>query len=145
MGAKFLCRLLLCSLPLHNLRLTSPFGYRLHPIYHTIRLHAGIDLAAHNDTVFTVLDGRVTACRYDAGLGLYLHVDHAGGLQSTYGHLSQWLVLPGDTVRAGDAIAVSGATGTVTGEHLHFAVSCQGRWLDPLQFLLQLFNYSRPP
>ncbi|NHA02545.1 M23 family metallopeptidase [Mucilaginibacter sp. HC2] len=127
--------LLMCSLPLRQIRLTSGFGYRLHPIYHRIKLHAGIDLAAHRDTVFSVLDGVVQSCRYNPTLGLFITIDHGSSLNSIYGHLSQWLVTPGDSVNAGEAIGITGSTGVVTGEHLHFAVNYGSRWLNPLKFL----------
>lgn len=139
-GAKFFSLALLCCLPLRHLRLTSPYGYRLHPIYHSARLHTGIDLAASSDTVFTVLDGVVTDCRYDPGLGLYVRVAHCGSFETVYGHLSQWFALPGDTVHAGEAIALSGATGATTGPHLHFAVQLNKKYIDPLQFLWRMVN-----
>lgn len=135
MGVKLWSILLMCSLPLRQIRLTSPFGYRLHPIYKCMKLHAGIDLAAHRDTVFSILDGVVESCSYSKSLGLFVRIDHGHSLNSLYGHLSQWLVIPGDTVRSGDPIAITGATGIVTGEHLHFAITYAGRWLNPLQFL----------
>lgn len=135
MVAKIWTLFLVCSLPLRQIRLTSGFGYRLHPIYHSIKLHAGIDLAAHRDTVFSILDGVVQNCKYDGGLGLFVTIDHGSSLHSIYGHLSQWLVMPGDTVEAGEPIAITGSTGIVTGEHLHFAVTYRNRWLDPLKFL----------
>lgn len=133
-AAKLFLSLVYC-LPLQHLQLTSGFGYRLHPLYGVVRLHAGIDLAARHDTVFAVMDGAVSACRYDAGLGLFVRVAHAGSLESVYGHLSQWLVMPGDSVRAGEAIGMSGATGAVTGEHLHFAMLFKQHYIDPLRFL----------
>jgi murein DD-endopeptidase MepM/ murein hydrolase activator NlpD len=135
MAVKLWGILLLCSLPLRQIRLTSPYGYRLHPIYKRMKLHAGIDLAAHRDTVFSILDGVVQNCRYSKSLGLFVRIDHGNSLNSLYGHLSQWLVMPGDIVNAGDPIGITGATGIVTGEHLHFAVSYADRWLNPLRFL----------
>ncbi|WP_158223464.1 M23 family metallopeptidase [Mucilaginibacter sp. MD40] len=127
--------MLMCSLPLRQIRLTSGFGYRLHPIYHRLKLHTGIDLAAHRDTVFSILDGVVQSCRYNPKLGLSVTIDHGNSLRSIYGHLSQWLVIPGDTVAAGEPIAVTGSTGAVTGEHLHFALTYENQWLNPLKFL----------
>ena len=135
MAVKLWGILLLCSLPLRQIRLTSSFGYRLHPVYHHIKLHAGIDLAAHRDTVFSILDGVVKSCRYSNTLGLFVRIDHGSSLNSLYGHLSQWLVMPGDTVSAGEPIGISGATGIVSGEHLHFAVTYGKSWLNPLKFL----------
>lgn len=108
MAVRFWGILLMCSLPLRQIRLTSGFGYRLHPIYHRIKLHAGIDLAAHRDTVFSVLDGVVQSCRYNPTLGLFITIDHGSSLNSIYGHLSQWLVTPGDSVNAGEAIGITG-------------------------------------
>ncbi|OKS88806.1 hypothetical protein RG47T_4284 [Mucilaginibacter polytrichastri] len=120
---------------MRQIHLTSSFGYRWHPIYHRIKLHAGIDIAAHRDTVFSILDGVVQSCRYSRTLGLFVRIDHGSSLNSLYGHLSQWLVLPGDTVSAGEPIGITGATGIVTGEHLHFAVTYGNSWLNPLKFL----------
>jgi murein DD-endopeptidase MepM/ murein hydrolase activator NlpD len=139
MAVKLWGMLLLCSLPLRQVRLTSSFGYRIHPVYHRIKLHAGIDLAARHDTVFSILDGVVQTCRYSRTLGLFIRVDHGSTLNSLYGHLSQWLVLPGDTVNAGDPIGVTGATGVVSGEHLHFALTYNNRWLNPWRFLNHIF------
>lgn len=140
MVVKFCSLLLLCSLPLRQIHPTSPFGYRLHPIYKRVKLHAGVDLAAHHDTVFSILDGVVKSCRYSKTLGLFVRIDHGNCLNSLYGHLSQWLVAPGDTVSAGDPIAITGATGLVTGEHLHFAVSYSHLWLNPLRFLFKAMD-----
>jgi murein DD-endopeptidase MepM/ murein hydrolase activator NlpD len=137
-GAKFLALALCCCLPLRHIYLNSGFGYRLHPIDGKVRLHAGIDLFARHDTVFAIMDGTVTACRFDQRLGLYVRVAHAAGWQSTYGHLSQWLVLPGDSVQAGQPLGLSGATGSVTGEHLHFAISFNHQAIDPLVFFRRM-------
>lgn len=138
MAVKFFGLLLLCSLPLRHLRLNSGYGLRLHPISHDWKRHGGIDLYAHHDTVFAVLDGITSRCAFDNRLGLYIKVVHAEGLETTYGHLSQWLVLPGDTVITGESIAVTGATGAATGEHLHFAVKYNNTFIDPLKFLTRM-------
>lgn len=106
-------------------------------------MHAGIDLAAHHDTVFSILDGVVQNCCYSDKLGLFVSVDHGGSLCSIYGHLSQWLVLPGDSITAGEPIGITGSTGAVTGEHLHFAVTYGNDWLNPLKFLYQTIHLNR--
>jgi len=134
-GVKLAIGVLLCALPLKQLQLTSGFGWRVHPLSHRLRLHAGIDLAAHGDTAYAVLDGVVRECRFDPGLGLYVQVTHGGAVEKTYGHLSQWLGLPGDSISAGTPLGITGATGAVTGEHLHFAVKFQRHFIDPLRFL----------
>lgn len=124
-------------LPLRHLSQTSGFGNRVHPLTGKYNFHAGIDLRARRDTVFAVLAGRVKAAGFDRLLGIYIGLNH-GEFQSSYGHLSQLLVLPGETVAAGDAIAISGATGRVTGPHLHFSVQFRHRNIDPLRFLLDI-------
>jgi murein DD-endopeptidase MepM/ murein hydrolase activator NlpD len=145
MAAKLWGILLLCSLPLRQIRLTSSFGYRLHPVYHQIKMHAGIDLAARRDTVFSILNGVVQSCRYSNTLGLFVRIDHGNSLNSLYGHLSQWLVMPGDTVNAGDPIGITGETGIVSGEHLHFAITYGKLWLNPLKFLYHAFYRKAEP
>ncbi|WP_345948994.1 M23 family metallopeptidase [Mucilaginibacter sp. PAMB04274] len=126
------------SLPLDDLQLNSRYGYRVHPLTGKVKFHAGVDLAARSDTVFAVLDGRVTKSGYNHSLGLYVNLDHGGGLESSYGHLSQCWVLEGDTIRVGSPIGLTGATGQVTGEHLHFAIKFYHRFLNPLALMKAL-------
>jgi murein DD-endopeptidase MepM/ murein hydrolase activator NlpD len=128
---------LLWCLPLKNLHLTSGFGYRLHPLTGRYAFHRGVDLRALNDPVYAVLDGIVSGTGYDRSLGIYIRLDH-GDFQSLYGHLSQFFVSPGDTVQAGEVIAFSGATGRVTGPHLHFGIAFHHRNIDPLTFLMNI-------
>lgn len=128
------------ALPLHHLVLTSGYGYRVHPVTGQFSFHSGIDLRARHDTVFAVCEGVVKSCGYDKLLGVYILLGHSA-FESSYGHLSQLFVLPGDTVNAGDPIALTGATGRVTGEHLHFSIKYWQRPLDPLKFLLAIANY----
>lgn len=128
------------SLPLRRLRLTSSFGYRIHPIIGGLKHHNGIDLYARSDTVFSVLGGIVTKVANNPVTGNYVMICHTCGLQTIYGHLSAIGVLPGDSVCAGQPIAITGATGRVTGEHLHFAVRYKDHWLPPLQFLAGLLR-----
>jgi murein DD-endopeptidase MepM/ murein hydrolase activator NlpD len=129
---------ILC-LPLRHLSLSSPFGYRLHPVTGKYAFHAGIDLRARSDTVFAVLPGKVTATSYDRYLGIFIRIDHQE-FQSTSGHLSQIFVMPGDSVSAGEPIAITGSTGRVTGEHLHFSIQFNHRYINPLKFLLAIEN-----
>jgi murein DD-endopeptidase MepM/ murein hydrolase activator NlpD len=130
-------------LPLRHLRSTSGFGWRVHPITGKFQFHKGIDLAARHDTVFCILDGIVTTIGYNSYTGNYIIITHPGDVQSIYGHLSEIAVLPVEQVMAGQAIGITGATGRVTGEHLHFSIKYQGRELSPLAFLDGLF--ARPP
>jgi murein DD-endopeptidase MepM/ murein hydrolase activator NlpD len=129
----------ICCLPLRHIELTSPFGYRIHPITGKYTFHAGIDLRAHDDTVFAVLAGKVEAAGYNPLLGIYIRLAH-GDFESTYGHLSQLFVMPGDSVAPGGILGISGATGRVTGGHLHFSVQYHHAYINPLKFLLAIEN-----
>lgn len=122
------------ALPLRVLVLTSVFGYRTHPVTGKYAFHSGIDLRANYDTVYTITPGQISI-GYRALLGIYVTVSD-GCLICTYGHLSQ--VLAAGYVRAGTPIAISGATGRVTGPHLHLSIRYKSRPLDPLIFLYQL-------
>ena len=135
-----ICCFLFC-LPLKHLAITSDFGYRIHPITKQYRLHSGIDLRARHDTVFAITNGRAVV-GVDRFLGIYIQVTN-DDLQITYGHLSQVLTI--DSVNAGDPIAITGATGRVTGEHLHLSVKYKGLPIDPLKFLYELTIKSKSP
>jgi murein DD-endopeptidase MepM/ murein hydrolase activator NlpD len=135
----FLLILLQFSLPLKHLTLTSNYGYRIHPVTGNPSFHSGIDLKAHNDTVFAIANGIVTAASYQPYLGIYIRVEH-NGLQSLYGHLSQIFVAFTEEVAAGQPIGITGSTGRVTGEHLHFGVYFKGKPINPVQFLYQILK-----
>lgn len=124
----------LAALPLRHLQLNSPYGYRVHPITGHYTFHSGVDFRAHADSVYAVLDGVVNGAGHDRILGIYIRLYH-GDFQSSYGHLSQVFVGTGDTVAAGDVIALTGSTGRVTGEHLHFSVAFHYHSIDPLKFM----------
>jgi murein DD-endopeptidase MepM/ murein hydrolase activator NlpD len=126
-------------LPLRYLAVTSSFGYRIHPVTRKYSFHEGIDLRAHDDTVYAVLKGAVQQTGFQDLLGIYIRLDH-GQFQTTYGHLSQLFVLAGDSVCAGCPIGITGATGRTTGEHLHFSVQFGHKYIDPLQFLINIQN-----
>jgi murein DD-endopeptidase MepM/ murein hydrolase activator NlpD len=128
-------------LPLRHLKITSGYGYRIHPITGEYKFHSGIDLRARSDTVYAVLPGVVSATGYDNLLGIYEKLDH-GDFETTYGHLSQLFFLKGDTVVAGTPLGVTGSTGQVTGEHLHFTVRCLGHPVDPLCFLMIIIKQT---
>jgi murein DD-endopeptidase MepM/ murein hydrolase activator NlpD len=132
-----LTALLMVCLPLKTLAVTSAYGYRIHPLTGKFVFHNGVDLRASHDTVYAVLDGLVSNSEYDANLGMNIRIDHQG-FTSIYGHLSQIFVMRGDQVAAGQPIGITGATGSVTGEHLHFIVKLGQQYVDPLQFLYRL-------
>jgi murein DD-endopeptidase MepM/ murein hydrolase activator NlpD len=134
---KWAAALLVVCLPLKRLEITSPFGYRNHPVTGVYTFHNGVDLRAQHDTVYAVADGRVVNAAYDEKLGIFIRLTH-GAWQSTYGHLSQVFVNWDYEIYAGQPIGITGATGRVTGEHLHFSICSENRYTDPLEFLYEL-------
>jgi murein DD-endopeptidase MepM/ murein hydrolase activator NlpD len=103
-------------------QITSGFGWRVHPIMGTGRMHSGTDLAAPLGTpVLAAYPGEVALADSVGGYGLMVAIRHENGTQeSRYAHLSQIFVQPGDRVERGDVIGLVGSTGFSTGPHLHF-------------------------
>lgn len=122
------------SLPLAHLIVTSSFGRRIHPVTGKPDFHQGVDLAARNDPVYAIMDGTVCETGTHPILGIYIRINH-GDIQSIYGHLSHTLVLKDQTVMAGQPIGITGSTGRITGEHLHFSIKFGDRYIHPLLFL----------
>jgi len=117
-------------------RVSSEFGYRIHPIFHTRKLHSGIDLAAPGGSpILAAADGKVVAASYSSSMGNYVMIDHGGGLITIYMHASALYVSKGQNVSAGDKIAAVGSTGNSTGNHLHFTVRLNGEYQDPRGYL----------
>jgi len=116
---------------------SSEFGYRKDPFTGKGKGHGGIDLAVSTGTpVRAALPGAVTVSSYDrGGYGYYVMISHGNGLATLYGHCSQLLARVGQTVEAGDVIALSGSTGRSTGPHLHFEVRVNGERTDPRSYL----------
>ena len=116
--------------------MTSPYGYRVHPVYGTRRLHAGIDLGAPRGTPIAASnDGAVIFAGVQGGYGNTVIVDHGGGITTLYAHLSSFGSALGDTVSRGDIVGYVGATGTATGNHLHFEVRVNGGPVNPVNYL----------
>lgn len=117
-------------------RQSSGFGYRLHPILHTVRFHFGTDVAANaGECVGAFADGTVSFAGYDESFGWHLKIDHGDGWVSHYCHCSKLLVKAGETVSKGDAVALVGATGLATGPHLHFELSHDGVYVNPEYYI----------
>ncbi|MFV0468879.1 MAG: peptidoglycan DD-metalloendopeptidase family protein [Dysgonomonas sp.] len=110
---------------------TSNFGPRRR------RMHYGIDLKLQvGDTVRAAFDGKVRVCQYEGrGYGYYVVVRHTNGLETVYGHLSEFLVGEDDVVRSGDPIALGGNTGRSTGPHLHFETRFLGKPINPVEIV----------
>jgi len=111
---------LLYPLP-HPVPITSGFGMRIHPIRGEPEFHAGVDLGASMGTpILASLSGKVVTSGSLGGLGITVVLEHAGGRRTRYGHMSEVAVTPGEVVERGSVIGYVGATGAVTGPHLHF-------------------------
>jgi murein DD-endopeptidase MepM/ murein hydrolase activator NlpD len=117
-------------------RYSSYFGRRLDPIVHTDQFHNGVDIAApHGTPVGAACDGVVSETGWMGGFGNAVVIEHRNGFRSLYGHLSQIGVRPGQNIKAGQFIGRVGSTGWSTGPHLHFTLSQNGRYLNPMQVL----------
>ncbi len=118
--------------PLRSGVLTSTFGMRPHPILGVARGHGGVDLAAPAGApVFATGPGKVVSAGWAGGYGLLVTIDHGGGKQSRYGHLSAAAVSMGQLVPAGTIVGFVGATGLATGPHLHYEIRINGGAVDP--------------
>lgn len=104
--------------------LSSGFGTRRDPFNRTqFEFHTGVDIACpYGSEALAARDGRVIFTGYEKGYGKLVVIEHEHGYRSYYGHLSRFLVKPGDTVKSGTVIALTGNTGRTTGPHLHFEV-----------------------
>ncbi len=120
-----------------DVRLTSGFGMRRHPIQRTMRFHAGIDWAGPIGTpVLAAGNGVVEEARYRGANGYFISLRHANGYDTTYSHMLPRFgpgIAAGVRVRQGQVIGFVGSTGLSTGAHLHFEVHINGRPVDPLQ------------
>ena len=116
-------------------RLSSPFGWRIHPVYGDQRFHNGVDMAAPGGSpILAAYDGEVTAAGYSSSMGNYIYLNHGSGLITIYMHASALYVSKGQKVSKGDKIAAVGTTGTSTGNHLHFGVRLNGSYVDPMGY-----------
>lgn len=116
-------------------RLSSSYGWRNDPINGQSKFHKGVDLAMPvGQDVPAARSGEVAFAGALPGYGLTVVVKHDDRTSTRYAHLSQILVEPGDGVGAGETIALSGATGRVTGPHLHFEVLEDGQPVDPREW-----------
>jgi len=114
-------------------RISSGYGWRTHPIFHTREFHTGIDIAVPYGTpIQAALDGDVLFDGWMRGYGRLVILDHGNGLSTTYSHLSAALVHAGQRVKRGDVIARIGSTGWSTGPHLFFEVRMDGQPVNPL-------------
>ena len=117
-------------------KVTSPFGFRDHPVSGVYSFHTALDIGVDNGTdVLAYADGTVRYVGENSIFGLYVKVDHANGVSTFYAHCSKLLVSKGDEVKCGQVIAKSGETGNATGPHLHFSIEKDGVRLNPAYYL----------
>lgn len=117
-------------------RITSQYGYRIHPVYKTKKFHSGIDIGApYGVDILAAADGTVTLATTNGGYGKCIVINHGSGITTLYGHNSTLLVSVGNKVTKGQVIAKAGSTGVSTGPHLHFEVRVNGSTTDPMQYL----------
>ena len=123
--------------PLSSLRVTSPFGTRIHPITGVKRVHKGVDFGAPSGTpIYATRAGTVTTATYQAGgAGYYVNISHGDGFSSIYMHMTNYIVHAGQQVSQGQVIGYVGSTGMSTGPHLHFGVAYGGQYVNPLAYI----------
>jgi murein DD-endopeptidase MepM/ murein hydrolase activator NlpD len=127
--------------------LRSRFGYRIHPIFHTRKLHTGVDLSARTGTpIYAAGDGVVEFHGWQSGYGNKIEVKHVNGFETAYAHMSRYEpgIDVGSRVRQGQLIGYVGSTGYATGPHLHFEMKINGNLVDPLSVKLPREN-TMPP
>ncbi len=116
--------------------ISSPYGYRYHPISGVYKMHTGIDIPAPSGTsIVAVNGGKVIVAGWDDAYGNHIVIDHGGGIASFYGHLSSILVSVGEQVNEGEIIGRVGTTGYSTGPHLHFGIIKDGQNVDPTKYV----------
>lgn len=119
-------------------RVASGYGYRIDPVYHTPRFHAGMDFTAPVGTdVYATGNGKVEFVGWKQGYGNTVVVSHGFDYTTLYAHLSKPLVYVGQQVTRGDVIALVGNTGKSTGPHLHYEVRLKDKPVDPRNFYFQ--------
>ena len=116
--------------------ITSPYGYRVHPIWGTTIYHSGIDIGVDEGTPVHAADGGVVVWSgWMGGYGYAVVIDHGNGLSTLYGHNSEIAVDEGQSVAKGQVISYAGSTGNSTGPHVHFEVRVNGDPVDPMGYL----------
>jgi len=117
-------------------RISSDYGWRLHPTLGVNKFHNGVDMAAPGGSpILAAYDGTVAAAGYSSTMGNYIYLNHGSGLVTIYMHASALYVSAGQEVSKGDKIAAVGTTGRSTGNHLHFGVRLNGEYVSPWNYL----------
>ena len=125
--------------PVADGTMTSPFGWRVHPLTHTSELHSGVDWAAPFGTpIFAAGNGTIEEIGPRGGYGRYVRIKHADGYETAYGHMTAFArgLEIGSRVRQGQVIGFVGSTGVSTGSHVHFEILVNERFVDPMRIKL---------
>lgn len=118
-----------------SIRFASSYGNRIHPIYKTVKLHAGMDFSGPIGTpIYATGNGKVHSAKNRSGYGKCVEIDHGFNYHTLYAHLDQYNVRPGQKVKRGDIIGYLGNTGQSTGPHIHYEVRRNGRPVDPINY-----------
>lgn len=128
--------------PLRSLTYKSLFGLRIHPIFHKLKLHAGVDLKACYDTVYAIARGIIKNTGYGEKEGNFVLITH-NTVESIYCHLAKLNCVEGQNINGGDCIGISGNTGNSTGPHLHFGMKYKGLPINPLIYLKNIINLNK--
>lgn len=117
-------------------RLSSPYGYRIHPTLGYRKFHNGVDLANSQGTpIYAARSGKVTVSTYGSSYGYYVTINHGDGFSSLYAHMTHDVVSVGQTVTKGQLIGYMGSTGRSTGPHLHFSIFYNGSSVNPMNYI----------
>ena len=116
--------------------LSSPYGWRTHPVYGDRRFHSGVDLAGSQGTaIVAARSGTVTTATYNSSSGYFVTINHGDGYSSSYLHLTGFTVKVGQKVSRGQTIGYMGSTGVSTGPHLHFSIYYNGSTVNPANYI----------
>ncbi|WP_321295572.1 M23/M56 family metallopeptidase [Marinifilum fragile] len=123
-----------------NVKITSVYGKRMHPILKKEKFHRGVDVSAPMGTpIYAVADGVVKKVNSKftkgKGYGRFIIIDHADGISSLYSQMASYSVKEGEKVKKGDKIGTVGTSGISTGPHLHFEFKKDGEYVDPMKYL----------
>lgn len=116
--------------------LTSPYGWRIHPITGSNSFHNGVDLANSQGTpIYAARSGYVTQTTYGSAYGYYVTINHGDGYSTLYAHMTHYVVSSGDYVSQGQVIGYMGSTGWSTGPHLHYTIYYNGSTVNPANYI----------
>ena len=116
-------------------RMASGYGWRIDPVYHSRRFHAGMDFTAPIGTdIYATANGTVQSAGWQQGYGNCVQINHGFGYLTLYGHMSAIKVHAGQSVKRGDVIGLVGSTGKSTGPHLHYEVHYKGQIMNPQNY-----------